>query len=92
MIGWPSSGEWGGVLLADRSRRGEGTGQQVADLVVRGAVAQVAGLGVPVPVDGQQPGVGQVPGHRDRALVGSVRVARVAEDQDGAGRGPVPRA
>src|SRR6202035_2133722 len=91
-FGWPSSGEWGGVLLADGSRRGEGAGQQIADLVVRGAGARVAGLSVPVPVDGQQPGAGQVPGHRDRALVGRVRVAGVAQDQDGGGRGPVPRA
>ena len=57
-FGWSSSGEWGGVLLADGSWRGEGPGQQVADLVVRGADARVGGLGVPVPVDGQQPGVG----------------------------------
>ncbi len=41
-FGWSSSGEWGGVLLADGSRRGEGAGQQVADLVVRGAGARVA--------------------------------------------------
>src|SRR3984885_3096956 len=91
-FGWPSSGEWGGVLLADGSRRREGAGQQVADLVVRGAGARVAGLGVPVPVDGQQPGAGQVTGHRDRALVGRVRVAGVTEEQEGAGGGPVPRA
>src|ERR1700733_8801958 len=89
---WSSSGEWGGVLLADGSRRGEGAGQQVADLVVRGAGARVADLGVPVPVDGQQPGAGQVPRHRDRVLEGQDGVAGVAEDQDGAGRGPVPRA
>src|ERR1700733_2276086 len=87
-----SSGEWGGVLLADGSWRGEGAGQQVAGLVVGGAGARVADLGVPVPVDGQQPGAGQVPGHRYRVLAGQDRVAGVAEDQDGAGRGPVPRA
>src|ERR1700722_14511825 len=87
-----SSGEWGGVLLADGSWRGEGAGQQVAGLVVGGAGARVAQLGGPVPGDGKQPGAGQVPGHRDRVLAGQDRVAGVAQDQDGGGRGPVPRA
>src|ERR1700689_2656807 len=61
--GWSSSGEGGGVLLADGSWRGKGAGQQVADLVARGAGVRIAERGVPVLVDSQQTGTGLVPGH-----------------------------